>query len=173
MLPDTRTPPPIPGMWRRGSETSFPNAASSAEAELAQESVAAGHEESAATNTSALRHRRSPCWRRDLRSGCGQRWRTYRYSCKSPSARLSIRKNKAAAIPAKNNGQRKSFVNCDIRQDKGSPTPNTVDANTTITATVNAIRLVTSKLRRLCLEDKIHLPGLAERFLFFVRHELS
>jgi len=38
---------------------------------------------------------------------------------------------------------------------------------------VNAIRLVTSKLRRLRLENKIHFPGLAERFLFSVRYELS
>src|SRR6478672_6138605 len=82
MLPDTRTPPPIPGMWHHGSETSFPNAASSAEAELAQESVAAEREESAAANTSGPRHRKSPCWRRDLIPGHGQRWRTYRYSCK-------------------------------------------------------------------------------------------
>jgi hypothetical protein len=46
-------------------------------------------------------------------------------------------------------------------------------ANTTATPTVSAIRLVTSKLRRLCLENKIHFPGLAERFLFSVRRQLS
>src|SRR6478672_7675770 len=75
------------------AETSFPNAASNGEAELAQESVAAEREESAAANTSAPRHKRSPCWRQDLMSGRGQRWRTHRYSCKSLPARVSTRKS--------------------------------------------------------------------------------
>ena len=43
----------------------------------------------------------------------------------------------------------------------------------TNTATINAIRLVTSKLRRLCLENNIHFPSLAECFLFTICRELS
>jgi hypothetical protein len=82
-----------PGYMAPRVKTSFPNAASSAEAELARGSVAAEREESAAANTIAPRHRRSPCWRRDLMSGRGQRWRTCRYSCKSLPARLSTRKS--------------------------------------------------------------------------------
>jgi hypothetical protein len=43
----------------------------------------------------------------------------------------------------------------------------------TNTATINAIRLVTSKLRRFCLETEIHFPGLAECFLFSIGREFS
>src|SRR6476660_7224492 len=109
-------------MWRHGSETSFPNAASSGEAELAQESVAAERAESAAPNTSAPRHKRSPCWRRDLRSGRGQRGRTYRYSCKSLPMRLSTRKSNRLRL-VKLTDSVKAFVNCDSAKTKVSPTP--------------------------------------------------
>src|SRR6267142_2300870 len=122
MLPDTRTPPPIPGMWRHESETSFPNAASNGEAELAQESVAAEGAESAAANTSAPRHKRSPCWRRDLMSGRGQRGRTYRYSCKSLPMRLSTRKsNRLRLVKLADSGKASSTATS--AKTKVSPTP--------------------------------------------------
>jgi hypothetical protein len=54
-----------------------------AKGESGQGFVAVEHVKPTAASKAALRHRKSPCWRRDLAEECGQKWQTFSLSEKS------------------------------------------------------------------------------------------